>query len=677
MLATERIIHCVNPNCPHPVNAAKSLVCAACQTPLIRRYAIAVSDAAAKYTVGTMVAQRYRVIAPHIWLDTQPGQIPDLPMEIDGTILPYLRLYPYRLHLPQVYGVVADGDGEIVLLENVPLDGEGKVYPSLADIWSRATGVRQVYWLWQILELWQPLMELGVAASLLNPENLRVQGWCVRLVQLNGGRTPTLKDLGNLWESWVASAHPGVAEGLRNVLGLLRSPHPKLTEIRDCLNRLLLSAAADTPLRIDMMGATDSGAASLQNEDTCFPTNQDAIDDPLLPRAAIVCDGIGGHEGGEVASRMAVQSVKLQVRALLTEVAQSQEIVTPDILQRQLAASLRIVNNLICGANNSQQRQGKQRMGTTIAIALQVPQKVQTVMGWDGENSHEVYIASVGDSRAYFITRDGCQLLTVDDDVTTREVSHGRSLYRQALERLDATGLTQALGAKEGEQLHPKTQRLMIDEDGILLLCSDGLSDNLLVERTWDDYALPVLLGEMTMEEGLYGWLKCAARENGHDNISLVLTYFRTTPKEKSPNSNAFVPDLLVTNEQKSASVSSNLDQDSALETHPWDEEDNSDYFSSSAQELFNTDPDLTATNEVVASSASSTQANPKTQTSKKKPTKTKSRASSLISAIAFLIILTSATSIGLFAWWKYAPQSFQQACRRLPAAWEERVCPK
>ncbi|MHC5830810.1 MAG: PP2C family protein-serine/threonine phosphatase, partial [Nostoc sp.] len=107
-------------------------------------------------------------------------------------------------------------------------------------------------------------------------------------------------------------------------------------------------------------------------------------------------------------------------------------------------------------------------------------------------NTHELYLANVGDSRAYWITRNYCQLLTVDDNVATREVRLAQSLYRKALLRADASALTQALGTKDAESLRLKVQRLIVEEDGILLLCSDGLSDNNWVEQSWQNYAIPV-----------------------------------------------------------------------------------------------------------------------------------------------------------------------------------------
>jgi protein phosphatase len=55
---------------------------------------------------------------------------------------------------------------EILLLENAPIDATGKLFPSLVEALPQAPAVRQIYWLWQILELWKPLADNGVSYSL-------------------------------------------------------------------------------------------------------------------------------------------------------------------------------------------------------------------------------------------------------------------------------------------------------------------------------------------------------------------------------------------------------------------------------------------------------------------------------------------------------------------------------
>ncbi|MBO3459202.1 protein phosphatase 2C domain-containing protein [Aetokthonos hydrillicola Thurmond2011] len=532
MISTHRVIYCTNPECTKAINPIENRFCANCQTPLIRRYLWAVSQRQVNLKPRAKVAQRYEVIRHPIWLDTQPGLLPDIRDELPQEILPYLQLYQQRSHLPQVYGFHDD----ILLLENVPIDEKGNLYPAIANAWEQATALRQVYWLWQILQLWIPLSELGVAGSLLVAENLRVQGWCVRLLELIPTlHAPSLQQLAECWQPWIITAKTPLEQELKKILQKMFAENPHLEEIANQLNALLLSCAAELPLTVKVAGATDTGPQLTQNEDNCYPTSSDDQDDPVLTHVSMVCDGIGGHEGGEVASQLAVQSLKLQIQALITEVASSNELVSPELLQQQIEASLRVVNNVICHCNDEQKREGRERMGTTVVLSVQIPQRIQTISGKQSENAHELFLVNIGDSRAYWITRNHCQLLTVDDDVVAREVRFARSLYLTALNRPDACALTQALGTKEGQFLRPMIQRFILDEDGILLLCSDGLSDNNLVEQYWRDYSVPVLTGQLSLEEAVRYWINLANQKNGHDNTSVVLTHYRVSPKEIIP----------------------------------------------------------------------------------------------------------------------------------------------
>jgi hypothetical protein len=162
-------------------------------------------------------------------------------------------------------------------------------------------------------------------------------------------------------------------------------------------------------------------------------------------------------------------------------------------------------------------------------MALQLPQIVKLP---DGQgNAHELYIASVGDSRAYWITSRYCQQLTVDDDVATREVRLGRRLYRQALQRQDAKALTQALGTRDAELLRPTIQRFILEEDGLLLLCSDGLSDNDWLDELCADYPRDIFSGKLSVEAAVRSLIERANQKNGHDNTSIVLTYCAVSPQ--------------------------------------------------------------------------------------------------------------------------------------------------
>jgi len=468
----------------------------------------------------------------------------------------------------------------------------------------------------------------------------------VRLVELHP--TPTenklsLRDLGQSWQPLIALAQPQIAQSLQNIVEQMCGT-VDLEIITTQLNTLLLSAAAELPLTLQVAGATDIGTELSQNEDTCYP-DKDEPYDPLMPRLSMVCDGIGGHQGGEVASQMAVQSLKLQIRALLAEVAEQTEPVAPKLLQEQLEASLRVVNNLISSRNDEQKRQGRERMATTLVMALQLPQRIATISKWRSDNAHELYLANIGDSRAYWITRNYCQLLTVDDDVAWREVRYGKSLYRQALQRVDAAALTQALGTKDAESLRVTIQRLIIDEEGLLLLCSDGLSDNDWVEHSWQDFAIPVLSGELSIEEAVQNLINLANQKNGHDNTSVVLTLCRLSKEYLVPITSLSLPVEIIETETPEV-------EEPAL--------------TESAQALLDLDLNLDVTEEPIIPP----------QPMPKPIKKLNRRKQPLVLVARLLALLVGGTTLGLLAWWQLNPQSFQQTCRKLPQTLES-VCPQ
>ena len=550
-------IFCPNLSCTAPLNTLGSKQCQHCQTPLTYRYLWAVGPLAEQNPTGTQLSGRYYVTAPQVWLDTQPGLMPDMLPEWPEAVIPYLHLYPYRLHLPEVYGFYLPTDEPVdqatILLERGPLDQNGSLLPALTHSWSRATAVRQVYWLWQLLDLWVPFQMQGVVASLLAADNIRVEGWRVRLCQLITDRQTRppdkttapepnhpfgLADLANVWLHWVEQAQPEIMGPLRQVCSQMQRPEATLEKIQTQLNQILIEQAAQLPIEMDVFGCTDAGPQRSHNEDNCYPiTLQGQLDlDGLAPNLALVCDGLAGHEGGEIASQLAVQSFKLQIRTLLDEVRQQQDVLPPAIVMDHLESLLRIVNNLIAAQNDAQGRESRQRMGTTLIMALQLPQRPLSVTQKRLKNSHEIYLMHAGDSRAYWITPNYCHLLTLDDDVVTQEIRMGRALSREALQRPDANALTQALGIRDAEFLKPTIQRFILEEDGLLLLCSDGFSDHNLVEESWQTYVPSLLTGHRSLAEVGQAWFEQATAKNGHDNLSLILIPCRVSlPPEVAP----------------------------------------------------------------------------------------------------------------------------------------------
>ncbi len=515
----------------------------------VPRYLWAADPQAAWIPPHKLVEGRYQVLAPQLWLDTKSNERPEALWPLPDQALPYNHLSRYRLHLPQLYGFCLLGRSgkkavEIPLLDNVPIEPNGELMPALTTAWPKASARQQAYWLWQLINLWQPLVDIGVGYSLLQPHNIRVQDWRIRLCQLSSdhlnpnGRS-TVKGLGSTWHTLLATAQPALAEVIYPLFNNMQVGKVSASDLALVVNQCLLEQAAMLPITVQIAGGTDTGS-DRHNEDSFYPSRSDPGNNNLSDHLGIVCDGVAGHEGGEVASQSAVRSLQLQMPALLHDVAQESEIITPNQVIDHLKSMVRVVNNLIAHQNDEQNREGRRRMATTMVMALQLPQQIPTNRGMG--NSHEIYIAHVGNSRAYWLTKQSCQQLTVDDDVAQREIRQGKSMPWQVQGRMDASSLTQALGIRAGEDLTPMVQRLIVIEDGILLLCSDGLSDRQLIEKSWQNYVPQILDGQLPLAEAVQNWIQQARQENGHDNISLVLMFCQITNPDE-----VFQPEISVT----------------------------------------------------------------------------------------------------------------------------------
>ncbi|MEO0885328.1 MAG: PP2C family serine/threonine-protein phosphatase [Cyanobacteria bacterium J06648_10] len=533
-----------------------------------RQYVWALGHGTNKVPIGELIDNRYKVIAPSIWLDTKPQQSPKVPEPVPSFAVPYLKAYPHQLNLPGVYGICHQTSGEaVLLLSNVPVDRQGQLMPAIAKAWPHATAFRQAYWLWQMISLWTPLQSFGAAASLLKKSNIRVEDWRVRLIGLSTNPAqPSLVDLAAAWEStYLPAAQPSVGDMLKSVCHRLRAPSPDFSAIKEQVNAQLLREAAGSTMEFQVAGATSTGPSMVRNEDACYPSRAElkrtgTADLPLLPRLAIVCDGVGGHEGGEVASQQLVRSLQLQLRGLLAEAMEQPKAIPPYVIIDQIEAAIRVANNLIAEQNDKQGRADRQRMGTTLVMALVLPQRVDTPDGPTEVN--ELYLTHVGDSRAYWITPNRCQQLTVDDDIAGKEVSEGHSFYATASQRPNAHALSQAVGVLAYDQLRPHTQRFLFESGGVLMLCSDGLSDNHQVEASWENYVGLIMKQIVPLDAAVDSWIELANQKNGHDNVAVVLMNAMMT---KAADAHGFTEEVEYRKSQQREVVMSAAGSSSAL----------------------------------------------------------------------------------------------------------------
>lgn len=542
-------LHCADVRCKAP-NSSQDEVCKRCGSPLIRRYLWVVGEGLLPVNPEQaqghdgLIQERYRWVNDpsdpqlgRIVLDTRPGEIPEMPppKRLPAALIPYLRLFPYRFSLPQVYGLLRASEGKwLFLLENGPIypqhgqalepngsfrSAEGQLMPTLAEAWPRATPQRQLGWLWQLVRLWEPLAQQGVTATLLQADLIRVEGSTVRLLALESSlEPPSLAQLAPVWQSLAATAHPSIAPFLSSVLDRLTSGAiAQVEHLTLILDRALALACEGQTVEIRVATCTDQGPQRSQNEDACLPKGGTfRITRPGHQALTLVCDGLGGHDGGEVASQWAADYIH---RYLQTPT--NLEGTTPGIaMQRSICQA----NERLLQRNNAEKRSSRQRMGTTVVMAWMV--------------KHLTYLGHVGDSRIYRITPSGYSQLTVDDNVASQAVSLGQDIYRQALRPTMAGALTQALGITDTQHLRPTIQRFFFDDEMVLLLCSDGVSDRDRIPEVWGRILLPIFSGKTNVAVLATELLKSSNQLNGHDNSTIALVHCQVKdqplPNEKA-----------------------------------------------------------------------------------------------------------------------------------------------
>ena len=520
---SEPKIQCSNPQCL-TLNIQENRFCSRCKTPIIKRYLWAIAETIKSERVGDLIGDRYLAIDQRIFLDTKPGVQPQTPQELPREIIPYLQLFPHFPHIPQVYGQIDGTDVWLLEYGTVPTKKNGELIyaeliPPINTLWPTATPLKQLHWLQQIAKLWQPLTNKGVVSSLLNPWLIRINGSFLQLLQLQADaeqeEKPSLQKLGKLWSQWTRYASPSIQGLLKELcLRLETRDIEKPRQIMAILDRAIDIYSQSQEYSFQIFASSDSGPKRSHNEDASYPLNQKitSTDETLT----IVCDGVGGHDGGEIAAQETINYLLQRIEKLPEDNKNNNPLTTI----KKLAQFTNEANDVISQRNDLEKRQERQRMGTTLVMAL--------------ARAYEVYLTHVGDSRIYCITRTGCHQVTVDDDLASREVRLGYAIYRDALQYPSAGALIQALGMRDSAALHPNIRRLIIDEDCVFLLCSDGLSDFERVEQYWHSAVVPVICHKADVTKAVKTLMKIANEKNGHDNATVALIYCQITPKSNS-----------------------------------------------------------------------------------------------------------------------------------------------
>lgn len=235
-------------------------------------------------------------------------------------------------------------------------------------------------------------------------------------------------------------------------------------------------------------GRTDIGLVRSENQDAY------SICEMKEYTSAVVCDGMGGTNGGRVASSLAVDVYQQEIEEKLRTGMNSQE------MALAMSESVKKANEAV--RQRAAENREYQQMGTTLVSA--VAQKERAVL------------ANVGDSRAYHINRSGIRQITRDHSVVENMVERGDLTPEEAKHHPRRNLITRALGPDADVQTD--TFELIWKQGDFILLCSDGL-----VNTVSDQEILFEVIHNGEPDTCLERLLDLSKQRGAPDNVTMLL----------------------------------------------------------------------------------------------------------------------------------------------------------
>jgi len=236
--------------------------------------------------------------------------------------------------------------------------------------------------------------------------------------------------------------------------------------------------------KIQIAGLTDVGRARDHNEDYVGWDETAGL--------AVLADGMGGHNAGEVASELAVRTIIDALSAGTSE----QKVDYPEAVKAAVEQANETIRKGAAG------RPHCSGMGTTVAVV--------------SLNGNRLTIAHVGDSRVYRLGPEGLEQLTTDHSVVQELVDSGFLSAEEAEASVNRNVITRALGTEERVEVEVNTRSA--EPGDLFLLCSDGLSD--LVKA---DTIHRLCTDTTDLGEAAGALVDAANGAGGTDNISVIL----------------------------------------------------------------------------------------------------------------------------------------------------------
>lgn len=211
----------------------------------------------------------------------------------------------------------------------------------------------------------------------------------------------------------------------------------------------------------------------------------------------LVCDGMGGVKGGEIASGIAVNTImnelRMSIRPKMSKTA----------VKNAVGRAIKLANsNIIERAKKDGALLG---MGTTCVCAI--------------ADSNGVIVANVGDSRAYVVENEKIRQVSIDHSLVNDLVKAGEISPEEAVMHPQKNIITRALGVDNDVDID--YFHINIKEDMFFLMCTDGLTNEVSdIEICYE------VLNDISEKETCEGLVDIANRRGGHDNITIVLVAF-------------------------------------------------------------------------------------------------------------------------------------------------------
>lgn len=242
-------------------------------------------------------------------------------------------------------------------------------------------------------------------------------------------------------------------------------------------------------MKYDFFAKSDPGRMRDNNEDSV------AID--ASNGLAVLADGMGGYNAGEIASGMATAFIKADLGRWLSEVGHKASAAE---VRRAMALCVDKTNQSIFNsANSNAQYSG---MGTTLVLGV-----------FRGDS---LLLGHIGDSRCYRMRRNELARLTRDHSLLQEQLDAGLITPAQAATSANKNLVTRALGVEDAVLVEASDN--LVEPNDIYMMCSDGLSD-----MVSDDAIAEILSSALTIQTMADRLVAAANNAGGRDNISVLL----------------------------------------------------------------------------------------------------------------------------------------------------------